>query len=168
MDVSDVLSGYGFPKRLQGRKNGEVPFFKVGDISRAVLSHEDFLKQAQHYITEDEMIDIGARTLPENSIVFAKIGEAVKLDRRAILAQKSIVDNNVMGLVPSTSVVLPMYLLWFMRTVSLAGMSQATTVPSVRKGDIQQIRVPIASLQEQHRIVEAIESYLTRLDAAVA
>ncbi len=166
-DIAEARSGYGFPESLQGRTNGEVPFFKVGDISRAVLSHRDLLTTAQHYITEEEAAQIGARVLPKNTVVFAKIGEAVKLNRRAALAQDSLVDNNVMGLIPNSAVV-PTYLLHFMRTVDLGVLSQATTVPSVRKGDVQRVKIPIAPMGEQNRIVEAIESYLTRLDNAVA
>ena len=166
-DIAEARSGYGFPESLQGRTNGEVPFFKVGDISRAVLSHRDLLTTAQHYITEEEAAQIGARVLPKDTVVFAKIGEAVKLNRRAALAQDSLVDNNVMGLIPNSAVV-PTYLLHFMRTVDLGVLSQATTVPSVRKGDVQRVKIPIAPMGEQRRIVEAIESYLTRLDNAVA
>lgn len=167
-DVSKALSGVGFPKTLQGRTDGEIPFFKVGDISRAVTSGESQLTKAQHCITKAELAALRTRVMPANTIVFAKIGEAVKLNRRAVLAQPSLVDNNVMALVPEKSIVNPMYLLWFMRTVKLSALTQATTVPSVRKGDVERIGLPLAPLPEQHRIVEAIESYLTRLDDAKA
>jgi len=45
---------------------------------------------------------------------------------------------------------------------------QGVVYPAVRPRDIRAHVLPIPPLPEQHRIVEAIESYLTRLDDAVA
>ena len=46
--------------------------------------------------------------------------------------------------------------------------SSATTVAIINKTRFSALELPVAPLPEQHRIVEAIESYLTRLDDAVA
>jgi type I restriction enzyme S subunit len=95
--MCDILSGYGFPIRLQGRSEGEVPFFKVGDISNACRDGSCRLREAQHYLTKAEADSIKARALPVNTVVFAKIGEAISLNRRAVLDVPGIVDNNCMG-----------------------------------------------------------------------
>ncbi|OPY49001.1 MAG: Type I restriction modification DNA specificity domain protein [Methanosaeta sp. PtaU1.Bin112] len=97
-DVADISSGFGFPKHIQGKSNGDIPFFKVMDISKAFLNGCVYLRHANNYISLKECDDIKAKPLKEGTIVFAKIGEAIKLNRRAILAQDSLVDNNVMGL----------------------------------------------------------------------
>src|SRR5260370_29659929 len=34
-ETCEILAGYGFPESLQGRTEGDVPFYKVGDISEA-------------------------------------------------------------------------------------------------------------------------------------
>lgn len=57
------------------------------------------------------------------------------------------------------------YLLTWLRLVRL---DRSTAVPGLSRDDYSPLRVPIPPAREQARIVEAIESYLTKLDAAVA
>ena len=99
-EVCEILAGYGFPKHLQGKSAGDLPFFKVGDISAAWKRNDVYLREAQHYLSFEQSASIRAKPFPEGTTVFAKIGEAIALNRRAILAQPSLVDNNVMGLHP--------------------------------------------------------------------
>jgi type I restriction enzyme S subunit len=165
-DITDVMSGYGFPKKYQGKTNNEIPFFKVGDISKAVLNGNIFLKVVNNYISEKECKEIRAKQFKKGTIVFAKIGEALKLNRRAILTQNSIVDNNVMGIYPSSGI-LGKFTFYFFMTIKLEDYCRATTVPSVRKSDVEQISVPLPPLPEQHRIVARIEQLFTNLDAGV-
>ncbi|HMN05914.1 MAG TPA: restriction endonuclease subunit S [Flavobacteriales bacterium] len=165
--VVRAASGIGFPKDLQGRSEGVYPVFKVGDISAAWLRGDKLLAESEHNLTEDLVKQLKGTPLPTGTTVFAKIGEGLKLNRRMLLARPALVDNNVMGLIPSDEV-HPEYLYLFMTTVDLGELSQATTVPSVRKSDIDEIEIPLPPLPEQRRIVAAIETQLGRLDAAVA
>ncbi len=167
-DVAEIVSGYGFPKDMQGKTVGELPFFKVGDISAAWNSGQKKLIQAQHYLDNAEASAIKAKPFPKGTVVFAKIGEAIKLNRRAILGQLSIVDNNVMGLIPKEGVVEQNYLFYWTLMLRLGDISQATTVPSVRKSDVEQLSFPWVPLDQQKRIVAEIEKQFSRLDEAVA
>jgi len=166
--VADVQSGAGFPKKYQGNTNGELPFAKVSDISESVENGKAVLKMAANYVSKETAKNLRAKVFPVDSTVFAKIGEAVRLNRRAIVGKPCCVDNNVMGLWPNKSTVVPRYLFYFMHTVDLYDLSRATTVPSVRKSDVAEIQVPLAPLPEQERIVAEIEKQFTRLDTAVA
>ena len=166
-DVCMALAGSGFPKALQGKLEGEFPFFKVGDISEAWQEGRSYLNRSYNYLSRDEARSLGAKPLPSNSTVFAKIGAAIALNRRAILSEPSLVDNNVMGLFPLPDVLNATLLFYFMRTVRLADASRATTVPSVRKSDVENIPFSLPPLPEQHRIVAEIEKQFTRLDASV-
>ena len=49
-----------------------------------------------------------------------------------------------------------------------AAQGIAGSMPKISQSTIEALRVPVPPLPEQHRIVEAIESYFTRLDDAVA
>ncbi len=167
-ETCNVLAGFGFPERLQGRTEGPIAFFKVGDISEAWKRGQVHLERAKHYITSVEAAEIHARPLPENTTVFAKIGAAIALNRRAILSAPALVDNNVMGVVPATEALDPKFLFHFMCTVRLEELSRATTVPSVRKSDVEQIELPLPPIFEQQWIVAEIEKHFTRLDAGIA
>src|SRR5438046_1281145 len=97
-DVCTILAGFGFPERMQGRTRGSVPFYKVGDISEAWKRGETYLTTAHHYLSDAEARELRAKPLPKDTTVFAKIGAAIALNRRAILSKPALVDNNVMGL----------------------------------------------------------------------
>jgi type I restriction enzyme S subunit len=167
-EVASVLPGYGFPERYQGRITGEIPFFKVKDISESWAKGGIYLNKANNYITSTECRELRAKPLNEGSIVFAKIGEALKLNRRAVLAQSSLVDNNVVGISVIPEVLDNLYAYYFMLTFKLENLSRATTVPSVRKSDIEEIKIPLAPLNEQRRIVGKVEVLFSFLDAGVS
>ncbi len=167
-EVADVVSGVGFPKDLQGQSAGEVPVFKVGDISSAVKSGNRYLRTSPNHLSKEAARKLAANLMPAGTTVFAKIGEGLKLNRRAVLAQPSLVDNNVMGLVPKVGMATSAYLYYFMQTVDLGGLSQATAVPSVRKSDVVEISIPVPSIHRQSEIVAEIEKQFSRLDDAVA
>ena len=164
----DILAGFGFPERFQGKTSGDLPFFKVGDISETWKRGEVFLTRANHYVSRAESRELRAKPLPENTTVFAKIGAAIALNRRAILSEPSLVDNNVMGLHPASDKLDYRFLFHFVCTLRLDELSRATTVPSIRKSDIEAIMIPVPPLPEQRRIVAEIEKQFTRLEAGVA
>ncbi|MCA3044163.1 MAG: restriction endonuclease subunit S, partial [Rhodocyclaceae bacterium] len=167
-DVADVVAGVGFPKDMQGDATGEVPVFKVGDISNAVKSGTRYLRRSPNNLSKEAARKLSTKLMPTSTIVFAKIGEGLKLNRRAVLSQPSLVDNNVMGLIARSNLVTPDYLYWFMQTVELGDLSRATAVPSVRKSDVVDIQIPVPELGEQAEIVAEIEKQFSRLDEAVA
>jgi type I restriction enzyme S subunit len=101
-----------------------------------------------------------------NTVIFAKIGEAIRLNRRVILGTPSLVDNNVMG-VKAKECLQDKYLFYFFCTIKLGDLSRATTVPSIRKSDVEEIVLPVPPIPEQKRIVAKIEELFTRLDAGV-
>ena len=138
------------------------------DISKSVINGHQFLKIANNYISQKDCEEIRAKPLKTGTIVFAKIGEAIRLNRRAILLQDSLVDNNVMGIYPHNQVLINLFGFYFLLTIKLGDYSRATTVPSVRKSDVEQIPIPLPPLPEQRRIVTKIEELFTRLDAGVS
>lgn len=167
-DIVDISSGYGFPKDRQGKIKGDFPFAKVSDISRAVAQNGGELVTASNYVDQEDLKTLKAKPIPAGSIVFAKIGEALKLNRRAIAKVPLILDNNCMALAPDKSKVLPRYLLRFMETVDLGPLSVATAVPSIRRGDVASLQILLPSLDEQGEIVRRIESAFGWLDRMAA
>lgn len=161
--VADLYQGLGFPKHLQGRDTGDLGFYKVSDISRAVAAGSEALGPAAHCITRGEAAGLRATVLPRNSVVFARIGEAIKLNRRALLPTEALVDNNVMG-AKAKAGIDDRYLFYFFKSLKLGELAQATTVPAVRSSDIAAIDVPIAPTREQSRIVSKLDELFSRID----
>lgn len=166
-NVCAFYQGYGFPKNLQGQAVGEYPFYKVGDISKNVRVGNTYLEFCENYISEDILKKIRAKVSPRNTIVFAKIGEALKLNRRALIKQPGIVDNNAIGVKANGNICSDLFLFFFLYCLKLEDYSRATTVPSVRKSDIESIEIPLPPLPEQHRIVDKIEELFSSLDKGI-
>ena len=95
--VAEVFQGYGFPEKLQGKTKGKYPFIKVSDISVTINKGSKYICNAVNYVDEEDLDVIKARPFPTGTTVFAKIGEAIRLNRRVILKQESLIDNNVAG-----------------------------------------------------------------------
>lgn len=166
-EIIDVHSGIGFPIKYQGKSSGDYPVFKVRDISLAVAKRKGKLNDAGHYISAEEVIELKGKIFRPGTTVFAKIGEAVKLNRRAIVQVPGLVDNNVMAI---SAIVHEMdeFLFHFMNTIDLSKQTRATTIPSIRKGDIENIILSLPPLAEQKIIAEKLDTLLAQVDSTKA
>ncbi|HQU30642.1 MAG: restriction endonuclease subunit S [Planctomycetia bacterium] len=166
-EVCEIFQGYGFPIFMQGKSKGKIPFYKVGDISRNVQAGNQYLEFCENYIDDEELQKLKAKPYPKNTIVFAKIGEALKLNRRVLTKHSCIVDNNAVGLKATEIICSDLFLFFFLKRIKLEKYSRATTVPSVRKSDIEELEIPLPPLPEQHRIVSKIEEIFSELDKGI-
>ena len=155
-EIADLQAGVGFPVNLQGRSSGDYPVAKVGDISRVGRSGEGVISAADHYIDEGDLARLRARPIPPGSVLFAKIGEAIRHNHRVIAGCALLVDNNAMAAIP-TRRVESRYLYHFLRTVDFYGLTSATTVPALRKSELERLPVPLPPLSEQRRIAEILD-----------
>ncbi|WP_066224984.1 restriction endonuclease subunit S [Formosa haliotis] len=163
-DIADVNSGIGFPKNFQGNINGIYPFYKVGDISQTFLRGEQYLTVANNYIDDDILIELKGKLFKSGTIVFAKIGEALRLNRRAIISEDSLCDNNVMGVIPVKSET-SRFLYYYLNTLDLGIYSAGNAVPSIRKSVVLDIKIPLPPLPEQQRIVAKLDELFGHLDS---
>ena len=100
-----IYTGTGFPIEFQGQKSGKYPFYKVSDISVSNAKQKIFLDNANHYIDEFDLSILKGKIVPAGTIVFAKIGEALKLNKRAITSCECLIDNNVIGIKPDDNII---------------------------------------------------------------
>jgi type I restriction enzyme, S subunit len=156
-DVADFQAGFGFPVKYQGLETGDYPFVKVGDISEAAKAGQTTISSARHYINEETLPLIKAKPLPKGSIVFAKIGEAISQNFRAITGCKLLIDNNTMGMIPNLEKVDTKFLFYFMRQLDLYPLASMTSVPSLRKSTLENITIPVPPLGEQQRIAAILD-----------
>ncbi|WNM56514.1 restriction endonuclease subunit S [Candidatus Nitrospira allomarina] len=156
-EIAEIHSGAGFPKKYQGETQGDLPFAKVGDISNAKREEGKTISRAENYVTKQIAQQLRAKVFPKNSIVFAKIGEAIRKNNRAITSLPMTFDNNVMGIIPNAEKVSPQYLYHFLETVDFYTLANSTTVPSIRKTDMEKLEIPLPPLEEQKRIAAILD-----------
>lgn len=167
-DIAEVLPGYGFPRKFQGNKNGQYPFYKVSDISRAVESGQRHISEATNYIDSDVLEEIRARPVPAGTTIFAKIGEAIRLNRRAVTTMPSVVDNNMAGVKAIGTKVSDEFLFYLWSTVSLIDHAGGV-VPAVSKSALESVPLCYPSdPEEQRRIADCLSAIDLRISAQLA
>lgn len=155
-ETCTFYSGTGFPNKYQGNISGTYPFFKVGDISRNVQEGNIRLVDAENYVEPDVVKVIKGTIIPKGTVVFAKIGEALRLNRRAVTTRECLVDNNAMGIRPDSSILTEEYFLQFMLGLDMNKYSAATALPSVRKSTLEKVEILIPDTEAQNRFCELV------------
>ena len=160
-EVADFAGGYAFPERFQGQSEGTVPFFKVSDMNRR--GSEKYLLIAANYVDHETLRLMKAKAWPKGTIVFPKVGAALKTEKRRLLTMESAFDNNCLGLVPR-EMVTSEFLFARMCAVRLSEFAQEGAVPSVNQAHVASIPIWLPSLSEQEVVGEVLNS----IDHAVA
>ena len=163
-DIVEVLQGYGFPERLQGNTAGEFPFYKVSDISACVGAGGIFLSGANNHIDANVLAELRAKPMPVGATVFAKIGEAIRSNKRAMTARPCLVDNNAAGVKAIDGRADDCFVYYLWSQVSLIDYAGGV-VPAVNKSAIEQIPVCWPKKDEQQRIANCLTSLDTRICA---
>ncbi len=153
-NVANVVSGYGFPREHQGLTDEEFPFFKVGDMN--LPGNEKCMTTIANTISGATLKKLKAKAFPKGTIIFPKIGAAIATNKKRVLTQPSVVDNNVMGIIPKSHI-NSWYLYYWMLQFDLRSVSNIGPVPSIRKTEVERIFVPLPPPSEQRRIVEILD-----------
>lgn len=155
--VGYYQAGNGFPTKYQGKKQGAFPFAKVGDVSTCARAGKLYLVEANNYVDLDDVQAIKGKIVPPNAILFAKIGEAIRLNNRALSGCELLIDNNTMAFVASEDKLDFKYAYYFFRQLDLYNYAGKTTVPALRKADLDKINIPLPPLDEQKRIAAILD-----------
>ena len=154
-DIADVLQGFGFPDKHQGQTTGDLPFCKVGDISTAVDKGERIISHAANYVDYSLLPTLHAKPIPKGATIFAKIGEAIRSNKRIMTGCPCLIDNNAAA-VKAKDGESDVFLFYLMSNVNLADYSGGI-VPSVNKSAIEKISVFIPpTIAEQKKIANCL------------
>ncbi|WP_269774695.1 restriction endonuclease subunit S [Bacillus siamensis] len=157
-------SGSAFPKAYQGNEDKEISFYKVGSLKE--VDSKFFLNKSKDTIDEDVRKKLKAKLIPRNTILFAKIGEAIRLNRRALIGEEACIDNNIMGINAKEVILETKFLFYWSLMQDFYQYSQATAVPSIRKSTLEEVPFPLPPINEQKRIAEKVERLLSKIEEA--
>ncbi len=153
--LAKIRSGYGFPPRYQGRKTGDLPFYKVSDMNSA--ENQIAMTVANNYIDASTIQDLKATPFPKDSVIFPKIGATIHTNKKRILSTDALIDNNVMSVsVADQTLLKPRFLLLYLHTVDLSSLSNQGTVPSITSTRVKELRIPVPPIVEQERICNVL------------
>lgn len=157
-----IISGSGFKLELQGEEDGDYPVCKASDISAADYK----IQSAVNYISKQTAKDAGFTIIPQGSVLFAKIGEAMKKNNRAIAAVDCCVDNNCQGMVPKN--INPYFGYYLFRCIDMAWYDNGGTIPCINNQKLLSSRIPVPTATEQKVIVEYLDVRCADIDKVVA
>ena len=157
-DIATVLPGYGFPDKFQGNKMGQYPFYKVSDISHTIERGQKFISESNNYIDSEVLDKIRGKSVPVGTIIFAKIGEAIRSNRRVVTTKPAVIDNNTAGVKAIKAKSSDAFLFYLWSNVSLYDHAGGV-VPAVSKSAIENVPLCYPSdLAEQKSIADCLGS----------
>lgn len=160
-DVAQWGSG-GTPKaKAPDYYGGTIPWAVIGDMDDGVL------RETAQTITDAGLAASAAKWIPEGAILVAMYGSIGKL---AIAGIPMTSNQAIAHAVPFREVLDAKYLFWYLRSQRerLISSGKGGTQQNISQSVLKQWPIPVPPLAEQHRIVEALEEQLSRLDAAAA
>lgn len=155
-DIGVFKSGTGFSEKEQGGQLG-IPFYKVSDMN--LYSNKILMNDANNNVSEEQIIKNKYKVIRKKSIIFAKVGAAIFLERKRI-AVNFLIDNNMMAYIPNGNI---MFYLYFFQSIRLSKFAQITALPSYNSSDISTIRVLVPFIIEQ----QMIANFLTLIDKQI-
>lgn len=155
-------SGNGFPIDLQGN-NGNIPFLKVSDFSE---NQDKYIFKWNNSVTNKLIKQKKWNIVPKNSIVTAKIGEALRKNHRKILSIDSIIDNNCLGIEIKKADVLFGYYLHCALDFDL--FTNPGAIPSLAMDKYRNQKIVLPPFQEQQEIADYLEQQIAKIDQAIA
>ncbi len=162
-DLGTFRGGSGFPLSFQGSPEGEFPFFKVSDMN--LIGNEIRMDVANNYVSDGVRKRLQATVFPPNTIVFAKVGAAVFLERKKLLSRSSCLDNNMAGFIPDCTSVDIRFLHYSFLSLSFGSLVSTTALPSLGNGVLRDIKVSLPPTKAEQ---EAIAKALSDADAWIA
>lgn len=161
--LGDWCSG-GTPSRTrEDFYGGQLPWLKTGELT------DSDIWIAEEHITQAGLDSSSAKILPVGSILIAMYGATIGQTGR--LCIPAATNQACAALIPNKQnrSALPFvwrYLISQRSAFRHAGKGGAQ--PNISQSILRVWPIPMAPILEQHRIVESIDSYLSRLDAAEA
>jgi type I restriction enzyme, S subunit len=159
--LSEIGSG-NTPKGIEDHLSaeGEVPWFKVGDMNRP--GNEHVLRDGESWLSRSTAKKLGLRVFPSGTVVFPKRGGAIATNKKRKLQGDACLDLNVMAL---TGIVdMSAYLFMWFSSIDLAALSDGSNVPQINHKNIAPLLVPLPPIHEQEEIIAEVERRLSVID----
>ena len=161
-ELGFAQSGIGFPDAEQGGTEG-TPFFKVSDMNTPGNEYE--LVASNNYVTAEQIARMGWRPINQvPAIFFAKVGAAVMLNRKRLVNEPFLLDNNTMAFSMDSSLLDTQFGQSLFERLDLTSLIQIGALPSFNSSDVESISVSLPSTMNEQR---QIGQYLCDLNTLI-
>lgn len=147
-EIGSFRSGVGFPESEQGGTAG-IPFYKVSDMN--LSENNTVMNISSNYVTDDQISRNKWKPIDGNTIIFAKVGAAVFLERKRQTRCKFLIDNNMMSYKPN-SIQDHDYIYYTFQNLNLSHYAQIGSLPSLNAGELKNVNIVLPDQNEQSKV----------------
>jgi type I restriction enzyme, S subunit len=153
-DLCDFRAGVVFKPVLQGQTSGEFPFVKVSDMN--LPANAVRIQDANNWVSAADLRELRAKPFPPGTVVFAKIGEALRQNRLRQIARETVVDNNMMGAVPRINRIDPRFFYYALSRFDFSDIAQGTALPYLTVSSLSALSLDLPPPDEQRAIAHIL------------
>src|ERR1700730_9649982 len=153
-EICQFRAGFVFKPGLQGQSSGRYPFVKVSDMNLAANAVR--IQDANNWVSAHDVRELRARPFPPGTVVFAKIGEALRQNLLRQVVRETIVDNNMMGALPYASRVDPLFFYYVLSQFDFSEIAQGTALPYLTVTALSGLTIEVPPLPEQRAIAQIL------------
>lgn len=160
-EIADTQSGGTPSTTVIEYWGGNIPWIASGELKDKSIS------KPTKYITEAGMKNSSAKLLPINTVVIALTGATT--GKLGILQLESSTNQSVTGILPNQSIFSENFLfyqLFFLRR-DILSYAMGSAQPHINKRIVDNTKILLPPLAEQHRIVAKIEELFSELDKGI-
>jgi type I restriction enzyme S subunit len=130
---------------------------KVSDMN--TVGNEKSINHANivAYLSKQDAIK---KAVPRNSIVFPKRGAAIATNKKRLTTSWTVLDPNLIAIIPNEDIDAEYLYYWFL-IFDLRSIQDPGPTPQLNKKDVNPIRFPCPSIEEQKQI----SSFLSIIDS---
>lgn len=169
-EVSGTIRGVTYEKQdaREVPGAGYLPLLRATNIEGGTLSFDGLVYVPARVVSNEQRLRDGDIVLAASSGSLSVVGKAALFhgDREMTFGAFCYAVR------PDPIAVLAEYLARFMETAEYRGgvskLAAGVNINNLRREHIEGFRLPFVGIEQQRRIVDAIDSYLSHLDAAVA
>ena len=157
-DFAKVRQGYTFKPNYQGTTEAKWAYAKVSDME----SHGNFkwLKITSNYISDLVLVEMKASPFPKGTIVFPRVGAALRTNKKRMLPQAMLVDDNLMTvIVTDTTKCNSEYLYYWFELTNIEKFANDGALPSINGKNLLSSQILLPPLQEQRKIADILSTW---------
>jgi len=156
-EALDAIVGGGTPPKNKPEYfQGDIPLMTVKDMRESRPTSTGF------NITREGLENSSAKLIPSDTVVIATRMGLGKVVRAPF---ETAINQDLKALFPSPGIDRSYLEFWLLSLAKkLGGMGTGTTVKGLRLEKLKSLEFPLAPSNEQHRIVEKIETLFARID----
>ncbi len=106
---------------------------------------------SSNYVTDDQISRNKWKPIDSNTIIFAKVGAAVFLERKRQTRCKFLIDNNMMSYKPN-SIQDHDYIYYTFQNLNLSHYAQIGSLPSLNARELKNVNIVLPDQNEQSKV----------------